>query len=481
MDPSIERISTIPDDQSVVVLCRPGIYPEFLNLSATEEAYVKRCQTDSDEIININSYSRLIIIVTEKDDAPLNIRHEELRKHSVKVRDTLRQHKIESLIITSDKTSGGSVTAFAEGLIMGLYHFTRHKSLNRKEKQQLLPEKIMIHGEESTSGLEYFRDSLYFARDLVNEPLNHLTSEMLAERIKEFVSGAGAKVEVFGIRKIESLKMGGLLAVNRGSLDPPTFTVIEWKPNKVVNDKPVVLIGKGVVFDTGGINLKPTDYIEDMKCDMAGASTVAAVLYMAAKLDLPVHLMAFIPATDNRPGVRAYVPGDIIKMYNGKNVEVLNTDAEGRLILADALSYADNFDPSLVITVATLTGSAASTFGNQVIACMGNASERLFSLMTEAGESIYERVSRLPFWDEYGDLLKSDIADLKNIGGREAGAITAGKFLENFTQSPFIHLDIAGTAILKKDDNYRVKGGTGAGVRLLTDFLKRLASGEVEL
>ncbi|TFH35936.1 MAG: peptidase M17, partial [Bacteroidia bacterium] len=276
-------------------------------------------------------------------------------------------------------------------------------------------------------------------------------------------------------------KMGGLMAVNRGSLDPPTFTVIEWKPEKCTNAKPIVLIGKGVVFDTGGLNLKTTEWIEDMKSDMAGGASVAAVMYLAASINLPLHLMAFIPATDNRPGVRAIAPGDIIRMYNGRSVEVLNTDAEGRLILADALSYADNFDPGLVITVATLTGSAANTFGNQAIAMMGNADEKYFEMLSVAGETVFERVARLPFWDEYGELLKSDIADLKNIGGKEGGAITAGKFLESFTVSPFIHLDIAGTAILKKDDHYRLKGGTGAGVRVLTEFLMQVAGIKNEL
>jgi len=308
-----------------------------------------------------------------------------------------------------------------------------------------------------------------------------MTAEMLASQVREFTGAAGVRVEVFGIRKIESLKMGGLISVNRGSLDPPTFTVLEWKPENYKNSRPLVLVGKGVVFDSGGLNLKPTSYIEDMKSDMAGGAAVAAVIYMAARLKLPLHIMGFIPATDNRPGVRAYAPGDIIKMYNGKSVEVLNTDAEGRLILADALSYAENFDPSLVITVATLTGSASNTFGNQAIAMMGNADKSFFDLLSQSGETVHERVAILPFWDEYGDLLKSHIADLKNIGGKEAGAITAGKFLENFTSAPFIHLDIAGTAILNKDDHYRLKGGTGAAVRLLNEFLTRIVAEEKEL
>ncbi|MEZ4999299.1 MAG: leucyl aminopeptidase family protein [Bacteroidales bacterium] len=481
MSPVIDKVSRLNDDQSVVAVCGNESSIAELKLTDTETVYARRCLADRDELIVVNSYSRVVIIMMEKSGSEPSVNREETRRLAVKVLDHLKFHRIRTIAITSLGAAPESLVALAEGLIMGSYRFTRHKTVSRKEKVNYFPEKILIRGIEDFTYIESFREAIYFTRDLVNEPLSHLTAEMMAERIREFTTGAGARVEVFGIRKIESLKMGGLLAVNRGSLDPPSFTVIEWKPEKSINKNPVVLVGKGVVFDSGGLNLKPTDYIEDMKADMAGAAAVAAVMYMAAKLGLPLNLMAFIPATDNRPGVRAYAPGDVIKMYNGKSVEVLNTDAEGRLILADALSYADNFDPALVITLATLTGSAANTFGNQAIAMMGNADHELFDLLTGSGDLSYERVAALPFWNEYGELLKSDIADLKNIGGKEAGAITAGKFLENFTQAPFIHLDIAGTAILKKDDHYRLKGGTGAGVRVLTEFLTRLAAGECKL
>ena len=481
MSPLLEKVTRINDDQSVVAICVSENSLADLKLSETETIYVKRCMADRDDLIVVNSYSRLVIIIMEKTGADSSVNREDTRRLAMKVLDQLKQYRVRTVALTSHGAYEESLVALAEGMIMGSYRFTRHKSISKKENSNIFPEKILINGIEDFKYLESFREAIYFTRDLVNEPLSHLSAETMAERIRDFTSGAGVKVEIFGIRKIESLKMGGLLAVNRGSLDPPSFAVLEWKPEKCINKNPVVLVGKGVVFDSGGLNLKPTDYIEDMKADMAGAAAVAAVMYMAARLELPLNLMAFIPATDNRPGVRAFAPGDIIRMYNGKSVEVLNTDAEGRLILADALSYADNFDPSLVITVATLTGSAASTFGNQAIAMMGNADRELFNLLAGSGESAYERVALLPFWNEYGELLKSDIADLKNIGGKEAGAITAGKFLENFTQAPFIHLDIAGTAILKKDDYYRLKGGTGAGVRVLTEFLSRVATGECKL
>lgn len=216
--------------------------------------------------------------------------------------------------------------------------------------------------------------------------------------------------------------------------------------------------------------------MDNMKADMAGAATVAGVLYTVAKSGIPVHTIGLIPATDNRPGGNAFAQGDIITMHNKMTVEVGNTDAEGRLILADAISYASNYSPELIIDIATLTGSAAMTFGNQAIAVMGNADKKYFELLEECGYEVHERIAQLPFWEEYGELIKSDIADIKNVGGREAGAITAGKFLENFTKFPLIHMDIAGTGSLKKDDYYRLKDGPGSGLRLLSTFLKKFAA-----
>lgn len=213
----------------------------------------------------------------------------------------------------------------------------------------------------------------------------------------------------------------------------------------------------------------------DMKCDMSGGAAVVGAMYAIAKSKLPVHVVGLVPATDNRTGEDAYVPGDILKMYNGKTVEVLNTDAEGRLILADALAYAEKYNPKLVIDIATLTGSAHAAIGHYAIVGMNSKAKTDFKLLQEAGEEVFERIVEFPFWDEYGDLLKSDVADLANIGGKYAGAITAGKFLENFTESPYIHLDIAGPAYMDKQWNYWPKGGTGVGVRLFYQFIKSVA------
>jgi leucyl aminopeptidase len=242
---------------------------------------------------------------------------------------------------------------------------------------------------------------------------------------------SGFSVEVLNKGKIEALKMGGLLAVNKGSVDPPSFCILEWKPDNFINDRPVVLVGKGVVYDTGGLNIKTGDYMNQMKTDMAGAAVVAGVFYAMAKSAIPLHLIGLIPATDNRPGENAYTQGDIISMHNGMTVEVINTDAEGRLILADAISYASNYDPELIINIATLTGSAAMTFGNQAIAVMGNAAREYFEILKECGNEVFERIAELPFWDEYGKTLNRILLILRILEERKPELLQPGSSLKN--------------------------------------------------
>jgi leucyl aminopeptidase len=248
---------------------------------------------------------------------------------------------------------------------------------------------------------------------------------------------------------------------------------MEWKPKSAKNKKPIILVGKGVVYDTGGLSLKPTaNSMDIMKCDMGGAAAVSCAIYAIAKAKIPIHIVGLVPATDNRPGGNAYAPGDVVTMFDGTTVEVLNTDAEGRMILADALAYAKKYKPELVIDAATLTGSAMRAIGSYGSVVMGTASETAFNKLEESGENTYERTVRFPFWDEYGEEIKSPIADIKNLGGASAGAITAGKFLEHFTDYPWIHVDIAGPAWADSDSGYLSKGGTGTGVRLFFDFVK---------
>jgi len=367
--------------------------------------------------------------------------------------------------------------ALAEGATLGCYAFRKYKT---DEKGAPTLEKLSVVAREvSTDRLEELEDlceAVCAARDLVNEPVSFLNAKQLAAEIRNLSRNAGFKVEVMGKERIEALGMGGLIAVNKGSLDEPTFSILEWKPKGAVNKKPIVLVGKGVVYDTGGLSLKPTpNSMDQMKCDMAGAAAVACAIAAAAKRQLPVHVVGLVPATDNRPGGNAYAPGDVIRMHSGLTVEVMNTDAEGRMILADALSFGEQYQPELVMTLATLTGAAMRAIGHYGSAVMGTAPEAAFGQLQSAGATTYERVAELPFWDEYDEEIKSEVADIKNLGSDLAGAQTAGKFLARFTTRPFIHIDIAGPAFLTKKDSYRTKGGTGVGVRLLYQFLKQRA------
>ncbi|MBN1388209.1 MAG: leucyl aminopeptidase family protein [Bacteroidales bacterium] len=476
MYPNVEIITELLPDSSVVIILEDDKLPDWLVLTRSENEYVRKCINEREEIILINSYYKLSLIIPEKEFDESYRKHEELRRKASRVREILKQHKKKEIVITSDHDMN-SALSFTEGLILSSYEFNKYKKEEGKNNNQTYPSDIYLFGDVKKNEVEWINavgKGVYFARDLVNEPNNYLSASDFADIVKQYAGNAGVQVDVYGRKKIEALRMGGILAVNKGSLDPPTFSILEWNPPEAVNNKPVILVGKGVMFDTGGINLKPTSYIEDMKADMAGGAVVAAVLSAIAEARLNVHVIGLIPATDNRPGRDAFVPGDIITMFNGTRVEIINTDAEGRLILADALSFAGNYDPSLVISIATLTGSAENAFGNQAIATMGNAGREFFDLLAESGNTVYERLAEMPFFEEYGEMIKSEIANLKNLGEKKAGAITAGKFLENFTKYPFIHLDIAGCAISQKAEHYRPRGGTGTGVRLLSEFVRRL-------
>lgn len=385
----------------------------------------------------------------------------------------LRQYKIESVALRNTCADNRSL-AFAEGLALGSYQFLKYYSQAGKKEKNL--REIAVEGASETdiAELNSLLNAVFLTRDMVNEPQSHLNAVQLAEAVESAGKQYGFEVEVLEQHQIESLKMGGILAVNRASSVPPRFCILEWKPANPQNKKPVVLIGKGVVYDTGGLSLKPTDGMDYMKCDMAGAATVVGVMTAAAGNNLPLHIIGLIPATDNQIGERAMAPGDVIRMYSGTTVEVLNTDAEGRLILADALHYAKKYDPELVLDLATLTGAAVRALGTQVICYMGTAPENVKRDLEQSGWATYERLVELPLWKEFGEELKSNIADLKNIGSGNAGMITAGKFLEHFTSEyPWLHLDIAGPAYLRTANGYRTKDGTGVGVRLVYDFLKK--------
>ena len=399
---------------------------------------------------------------------------EEARKAGYNLNKFLNSRKIKEASVFNASRKVKIAPAFVEGFALSNYQFLKYKTKDKKENTlTTLQVDSKSVDKKTLEEITKLTDANFFARDLINEPLSYLTAVQLSAEIKKAGAANGFSVEVFDKKKIEALKMGGLLAVNKGSIDPPTFTVLEYKPARRKNKKPIVLVGKGVVYDTGGLSLKPTPNSMDMmKCDMSGAAAVAGIFQAVANLKLPIHLIGLIPATDNRPGMNAYVPGDVIAMMSGLNVEMLNADAEGRMILADALHYAKQYSPELVIDFATLTGAAVRAIGAVATAYMGTANNGTKKKLELSADTVYERLIHFPLWEEYGEWIKSDVADIKNVGPGEAGHITAGKFLEHFTDYPWLHLDIAGTAYLMKEDSYRGKYGTAVGVRMITDFLK---------
>jgi leucyl aminopeptidase len=463
-------------------VCYLSSKENYKNLPLTENEiqYLVQQVENEASLIEINQYSRKIFVHVISNDELSYKDYEIMRKAGNSLHAKIQESKISELVVVDHCLNKEIILPVLEGLSLTNYQFIKYLKDTKKVKHCLAEVLVQsdVLKQQDVDELQAVCEAVKHARNLVNEPLSYLTAQKLSEEVRKMADESGFCVEVFEKNKIQSLKMGGLLAVNQGSIDEPTFSILEWKPENAKNSNPVIFVGKGIVYDTGGLSLKPTkDSMDLMKSDMGGAASVAGALYAIAKAKLPVHVIGLIPATDNRPGGNAYAPGDIIKMYNGLSVEVLNTDAEGRLILADALSYAKQYKPEFVIDLATLTGAAAVAIGKYGVVAMGNQeSEEKMEQLKKSGNMTYERVVEFPFWDEYGELIKSDIADLKNIGGRDGGAITAGKFLEHFTDYPWVHIDIAGPAFLGTPDNYRGKGGSGVGVRLLYDFIKNYQS-----
>lgn len=443
-------------------------------LSKEETAFVQsELKADRNNII-INQYRRVIAVHRldkKKSGAALL---EVCRKAGDSLLAVFNRHKKESVVLVDVSGHGPAALAIAEGMALGNYQFLKYRT---KGKEGNSLREIRIQSTEvkkkEVEQLNILVDAVYKTRTLVNEPHSYLNATVFANELAKMGRQAGVRVEVLRKSRIKALKMGGLLAVNLGSVQPPTFTVMEYKPRNAKNKKPYVLVGKGVVYDTGGLSLKPTaNSMDYMKCDMAGGAAVAGAICAVAKAKLPVHIVALIPATDNRPGGDAYTPGDVVQMMSGHTVEVLNTDAEGRMLLADALHYAKRFKPQLVLDFATLTGAAAAAIGPYGTVCMGTADESTKAALRDAGEQVYERLTEFPFWDEYDELIKSDIADMKNIGGPLAGAITAGKFLARYTDYPWMHFDIAGPSWMQSPSSYRGKGGSGVGVRMLFEYFR---------
>lgn len=465
MNTTIVRKTSIQDTDNLVILISDAAQLEDFSLSKEEIDYAKKCLDCKQKNFAINQYNRWIFVQIIGDC------REAARKAANSLHALIVANKLEEVTVIDTLKNKAINFAFSEGLALSNYQFLKYfsdKKAHSLKTINLCPSMDDADAEE----LQAIINGTFVARDLVNEPLSYLSAMQYSQDIEAYGKKFGFMVEVLHKKKIEALKMGGLLAVNQGSIDPPTFSIMNWKPKGATNKKPIVLVGKGIVYDTGGLSLKPTPNSMDlMKSDMGGSAAVVGAMIAISKAKLNIHVIGLVPATDNRPSGNAYAPGDVITMYDGTSVEVLNTDAEGRLILADALSYAKKYDPELVIDLATLTGAAARAIGKQGIVAMGN-DEKTMTALKESGDKVHERLAEFPFWDEYAEDLKSNIADLKNLGGPEAGAITAGKFLEHFTKYPYTHLDLAGPAFMLAPFNYRGIGGTGVGVRLLFDFLK---------
>lgn len=364
-----------------------------------------------------------------------------------------------------------------EGCVLSGYkydkYFTEKKNKNEKLAEITIfdpDEKIAKSLKPAATGAGIVCEATCLARDLANAPGNEIYPETLAAAARSSAAKHGFRCEIWDMKKIERAGFGGLLAVNAGSDRPARFIILEHNARRTGLDT-IVLIGKGITFDAGGISIKPASGMSEMKMDMSGAAAVIGTLEAASRLKLPLHLVGLIPSTENLLGGSAMRPGDIIVHYGGKTSEVDNTDAEGRLVLADALAYAAKYKPKAVIDLATLTGACVVALGHHATGMMGNDEEMMKRLKT-AGEKTFERVWELPLYEEYEKQIKSDVADVKNVGGRWAGAITAALFLKKFIGDyKWVHLDIAGTAILEDNMPYAPKGGSGAGVRLLMDFL----------
>ncbi len=367
--------------------------------------------------------------------------------------------------------------ALAEGALLGLWRFQEHKS---KKEEKEIDEAVVLAGGDAAAVApavergRVFAEATVLARNLAIEPGNKLPPRLLAEAAARVAVGAGLEVEVFDEARIEQEGMGALLGVARGSHEPPRFIVIRYRSGRA--DAPLLaLVGKGITFDAGGISIKPSEGMEEMRMDKSGAAAVIGAMQAIARLRPDLDVAGVIPATENLPGGRAQKPGDIVRTLNGKTIEVINTDAEGRLILADAVAYAAKIGARWIVDIATLTGAVVICLGSQAAAVLGN-DEALVEEVRRAGSDVGERFWPLPAYEEYKEQYKSHMADIKNVGGRPAGTITGGLIIGEFVgETSWAHLDIAGVAWHDKDLPYKPRGATGFGTRTLIRLAERLA------
>ncbi len=427
--------------------------------------------------------AKRIVLVGLGKQSEFNL--EKLRIAFAKVMQHLRNLNIKEAASSIDlnlipNAKGAVVQAVAEGSLLGLYQYTPFKTVGREDLKNM--EQLNIVAEEKDLPLieatikkvQIITQAVYFARDLVSAPGNKMTPAMLAKNAHEIATRKHVSCNVLDKAKMNELGMDLLLGVGSGSNEEPKFIILEYMRGKK-DAAPIALVGKGVTFDSGGICIKSADKMNDLKTDMSGGAAVMGTIMASADLQLPLNIVGLIPATENMPSGIAYKPGDVLKSYSGKTIEIINTDAEGRLILAEALAYASKYKPAAIIDVATLTGACVIALGEDVIGMLGT-DDKLKSELNKAAQKTGELVWELPLWESYHEQIKSDIADYKNYGGRAGGAITATAFLSKFVGDfPWVHLDISGPAWIDKDKPYIPKGASGVAVRLLVEFLRNRA------
>lgn len=436
------------------------------------------------------SSDRIIVVGLGKED---HVSSEVLRRVMASVCRRLRSINVASIsvypgAINSHKLAFGHeadmdnfLQDIAEGAILGLYKFTKYFSKEDKDAEKNTIEVVCDESyflDDAQSQIDtgiIIANSTMLARDMVNEPSNYMTPDHMAGVARRIALENGLDIQVFDLTQIQDMGMGGLLGVAKGSVEPPRFIVLSYNGDSASPENNLALVGKGITFDTGGISLKNPGGMMAMKGDMAGAASVISAIEAIAKLRLKINVTALVAATENMPSGSAQKPGDVLRTFGGKTVEVENTDAEGRLVLADAIGYARHIGLTRIIDVATLTGAIVSALGDVCTGAFTNDQE-LLSEVLGAGESTGEKIWQMPMFSEYKEQNKSQVADVKNTGGSKAGSITAAQFLSEFSEdTPWVHLDIAGTSTSDNISGYHTKGATGTPTRTLIQLASNLS------
>ncbi len=419
----------------------------------------------------IGSKRVLLVGLGEKSKFSANV----LRKAGTLIMNKIRNISETAIISPEFTTDSGNVSALTEGLLLGSYEFSKYKTdkVPQKKIEKVIFSTNLIKASSFEVEVEFAKliaDSTNLARDLVNEPPIYLTPSKLAETASKLAEEVGLECEIYDYQEIEKRGMAGLMAVSSGSEEPPRFIHLVYEPQRNTK-KSIAIVGKGITFDSGGLCLKPPDSMRTMKMDMGGSAVVLGVMKAIAKLKPSIRVHGLIASSENMTGGKAYKPDDVIKAYNGKTIEVINTDAEGRVVLSDALSYAVELKVDEIIDLATLTGACMVGLGSYTAGVMGN-NQKLIDKIRKASDLVGEKTWQLPMDDELRAEISSNVADIKNAGSRMGGAITAAMFLENFVGDvPWVHIDIAGPAFMEKQSEWVPKGGTGFGVRTIIKYL----------